>query len=181
MDDTQYPHENDEERPRRPRVVDKRVAARKAAAEAGNGPAQSQAEPKAPPETPPTTPEGPPTTSEEPSPTRESSAPGGPGGAREETLWTPEQEEQMRKMAEDMARVPSVEWVVNFAVNIANLAGVKLQSGQLSEAQLAIDALSGLLDATRGRLADAESPLRETLAQIQLEYARAGSSPPQGG
>jgi hypothetical protein len=93
-------------------------------------------------------------------------------------VWTPEQEAEAQRMAEEIARTPSLDWVVNTAVTLANVAGTKIQMGDPEDARLAIDALAGLLEVTGARLLDAEAPLRQTLAQLQLMFAeRAG--PPQ--
>ncbi|MGH2736552.1 MAG: DUF1844 domain-containing protein [Actinomycetota bacterium] len=165
MDDRESEHE-EEERPR-PRVVDKRISARRAAGESPPSGATPPPEPQQP-------------DPQQPEPVARQPQPGESQSDAEEPLWTPDQEAQVRQMAEEMARVPSLEWVVNFAVNLANIAGVKLQSGQLPEAQLAIDALAGLMSKTTGRLADAEAPLRQTLAQLQMSYAQAAAPPTTG-
>lgn len=81
-------------------------------------------------------------------------------------------------MAEEIARTPSLDWIVQTAVTLANVAGTKLQMGQAGDAQAAIDALSGILDAVGTRLQDAEAPLRQTLAQLQMMYAQAAAPPP---
>jgi hypothetical protein len=101
----------------------------------------------------------------------------GPAGSQE--VWTPEQEERARQIAQEIAETPSFEWVVNTAVTLANVAGTKLDLGAVGDAQLAIDALGGILDAVGGRLQGAEAPLRQTLAQLRLAYAeRVGTAPP---
>lgn len=85
-------------------------------------------------------------------------------------------------MAEEITRTPSLDWVVNSAVTLANVAGAKLQLGAVADAQLAIDAFAALIDAAGARLQDAEAPLRQTLAQLQMMYAeRAVPPPPQPG
>jgi hypothetical protein len=185
--------ERDEgERPR-PRVVDKRVSARSQRAPeptappsepvapvsaASPGPAGARAAP--PFEQPPTTeapganpstvqappaepPPGPVATEGEPDP----SAP----------IWTPEQEEEARRLVEEIAQVPSREWVTDTAVRLANIGGVKIDRGDLADAQLAIDALEGLVNAAGTRLADAERPLRQTIAQLQMAYVQASQAP----
>jgi hypothetical protein len=83
-------------------------------------------------------------------------------------------------MAQEIAETPSFEWVVNVAVTLANVAGTKLELGSGADARLAIDALAGLLDSVGPRLQRAESPLRQTLAQLQLEFAQR-LAPPAGG
>ncbi len=91
-------------------------------------------------------------------------------------MWTPEQEEQARRIIDEIVRTPAIDWVLNSAVNLANVAGTKLEAGQLEDAQLAIDGLAALIDGLSGRLQDAEAPLKQTLSQLQLLYAqRAGA------
>ena len=82
-------------------------------------------------------------------------------------------------MAEEIARTPSLDWVVQTAVTLANVAGTKLQMGAIADAQLAIDTFAAIVDAAGPRLQDAETPLRQTLAQLQLMYAER-MAPPQG-
>ena len=94
-------------------------------------------------------------------------------------MWTPEQEEQARQMVEEIVRVPSLDWVLNAAVNLANVAGTKIEMGAAADAQLAIDAFATLVNGLSGRLQDAEAPLKQTLAQLQLAFAqRAGATTP---
>ena len=94
-------------------------------------------------------------------------------------MWTPEQEAEARRMAEEVAAVHSRDWVVSTAMNLVNVAGVKLESGPLEEAQLAIDALAAIVRDVGPRLGDAEVPLRGVLSQLQMAYAQVASTPPQ--
>ena len=138
----------DEER-QRPKVVDKRVSS------GGHQPSR----PAAPPQPPPA-PEQPPSSSPPPS----------QASAAEEPIWTPEEEAAARQMAQEIAERPGLDWVVNSAVSLANIAATKLQIGDPADAQICIDALAGLLNGLTGRLQDAEQPLRQTLAQLQMAY-----------
>ncbi len=203
MDNDQGP---DQEEPRKIRVVDKRTSSRSTSStdsREGETPAPSgHAPPPPPPETPPkTAPEDrdeaskdatvttlhPPTpegvasahpaaggAAAQASPSAPPGPPGGPGG---QGVWTPEQEDEARRMAEEMARIPSLEWVINVSVTLANAAGTKLNAGLVEDAALAIDALSGILEKVAGHLGDAEAPLRETLAQLQMAYAQIAANP----
>lgn len=179
MNDDRF-EEEESERPR-PRVVDRRISARAAETDPSQAPPrpadmQSRPDPggaasldAAPPEhgrvEPP-----------------QADAPVDPAGASRADVWTPEQEAEARQMAEEIARTPSIEWVVQSAVSLANVAGIKLDLAAPADAQLAIDALRGIIDALGPRLAAAERPLRETLAQLQLAYAqRVGPPPPSPG
>ncbi|MDP9068853.1 MAG: hypothetical protein M3N53_10990 [Actinomycetota bacterium] len=102
----------------------------------------------------------------------------GPAAADEE-IWTPEQEAEAQRVVQEIAQRPSVEWVINTAVTLANVAGTKLDLGQVADAQPAIDALAAIVERLGPRLVQAEQPLRQTLAQLQLAYAqRAMQSPP---
>ena len=156
--------------PSRPRVVDKRVA------HGGSGSAAK----------PPPTPEAPaadPAPAPQPSP---SPAPQAPPATQEERsfapegqVWTPEQEAEARQIAQEIAETPSLEWVVNSAVSLANIAATKLDLGQPQDAGLAIDALNGILKEVGPKLGNVEQPLRQTLAQLQMAFAeRVAPTPP---
>lgn len=161
---------------RRPRVVDKRVSAR------------SQDEPLTetgpPGREPPQVPDDAqakaaihvPTDTED---RDRSDGPAETPAPRGEQVWTPQQEEEMRQVAKQIAETPSLEWVVNTAVTLANVAGTKLDLGAVADAQTAIDALAALVNGLGPRLAQAEAPLRQTLAQLQMAYADA-IAPPAG-
>jgi hypothetical protein len=98
-------------------------------------------------------------------------------------VWTPEQEAEARQMAQEIAQTPSIEWVVNTSVSLANIAATKLDFGVAGDAQLAIDALNGILKEVGHHLQEAEAPLRQTLAQLQIAYASRVAPPgtsPQG-
>jgi hypothetical protein len=95
-------------------------------------------------------------------------------------VWTPEEEANAQRMAQEIADTPSFEWVVNACVTLANVAATKLELGAGSDAQLAIDALAGLINSVGARLQQAETPLRQTLAQLQLAYAQRLAGPPPG-
>ena len=99
-----------------------------------------------------------------------------PGGARE--VWTPEQEAEMQRLTQEIAQRASLEWVVNTALTLVNVAGTKLELGQAPDAQLAIDALAGMLQSAGSRLGSAEQPLRQALAELQLNFAQKAAPPP---
>ncbi|HEX2294257.1 MAG TPA: hypothetical protein VHN37_02995, partial [Actinomycetota bacterium] len=160
-DDQDEREQEQAERPR-PKVVDRRISARASAPEAGSEPAPAGA-PDATAEatvgTVPETPAGGAAPQEaEPEPARR----GGP----EQRVWTPEEEAEARRMAEEVARTPSLDWVVNAAATLANVAGTKLDLGAAGDAQLAIDALAGLVNSVGPRLEGAERPLRQLLADL---------------
>jgi hypothetical protein len=156
---------DDDDQPRRPRVVDKRVSSR---------PAPTPVEPSAQ------------AAPSEPAPARDVAPP--PSAAPEEApsapdadLWTPEQEEQARRFAEEVRATPARDWVLNSAVTLANVAATKIDAGLAADAQLAIDALAGLVNAVGPRLGDAEAPLRQTVAQLQMAFAQGPPPPPAAG
>lgn len=177
MDDRQ--REEDEERERRrPRVVDKRISARESAPTAPapqTGPAEA---PGAGPEASP--PPQAPRPKAEPPPASVSAQPP-PTAAGEEPIWTPEQEAQARQMMKEIAEVSSLNWVVQLAMELVNVASVKLNAGLVAEASLPIDALAAIVAELGPRLEDAEAPMRQTLAQLQMTYAQMSTAPPQQG
>jgi hypothetical protein len=171
--------EEEQDRPR-PRVVDKRVSARGA----GPPPPPSPSSEAAPPEPSPADAgahepprPAPPRPAEAPGPPQAPGAEAAPGSAGR--VWTPEQEEEARRLAEEIARVPSQDWVISAAMNLVNVAGVKLERGEAAEAQLAIDALAGIVESVGSRLGDVEPTFRQLLAHLQMAYAEAVASPPQ--
>lgn len=169
---------DEEEKPRQGgqfRVVDKRISARSDSPsetpDTGAAPPPEEPPPTTPPPTPPEPvgPENPPDTAEA-------------AGEREgENIWTPEQEAEAQAFVQEIAQRPSLEWVVNTAVTLANVAGTKLDLGRTADAQLAIDALAALVERLGSRLDQAEAPLRQTLAQLQLAYAQRATQPPPPG
>jgi hypothetical protein len=167
MDDPREREEEQGERPR-PKVVDKRISSRPASPEPVRTAEATVGSIPEPPE--PATPE--PATPEQPKP-------GAPPGQR---VWTPEEEAEARRVAEEIARTPSIEWVINTAATLGNVAGTKLDLGEVADAQLAIDALAGIVNSVGSRLQGAERPVRQLLAELQLAYAqRAASAPPTPG
>ena len=166
----------EEEQPKRPefRVVDKRISARGDAAAASEPPPPraSRAEAASEPETP------------APAATETFAPDPGPATRSEEPIWTPEQEAEAQRFIQEIGQRPSLDWVLNSAVTLANVAGTKLDLGQIADAQLAIDALAALVEKLGSSFGQAEAPLRQTLAQLQLAYAErsiAGPGPQTPG
>ena len=93
-------------------------------------------------------------------------------------MWTPEREAEAQAIAEELSRVPAIDWVANAAITLANVAAAKIQMGQASDAEFAIDALAALIDGMGARFGEAEAPLRQTLAQLRMAYAQAIMPPP---
>lgn len=173
MEDRERDPSDDQDGPRpKPRVVDKRVSARGATV----GPSPKP-RPAAPPEAVEEVAPGPgDPASGVATPQEDGDAAASPS---EEPLWTPEQEEQARRMMDEMAQVPSLNWVLQAAMELVNVASVKLNSGKLDEASLPIDALAGIVESVGSRLADAEAPLRQTLSQLRVAYAEMAAPPPR--
>ena len=96
----------------------------------------------------------------------------------EPPVWTPQQEEEARRIAEEIVRTPGLDWVVNTAVTLANVSATKLEFGDPADAQVTIDALAALLNGVGSRLQEAEAPLKQTLAQLQLAYTQRIAGPP---
>lgn len=75
-------------------------------------------------------------------------------------------------MREQLVRAPVELVVANHAMGLWELAALHLSNKppQLPQAQLAIDALSALLDGLQGRLGEDERSLRDGLAEIRLAF-----------
>ena len=147
-------NEEEEQARSRPRVVDKRISSRSAAQEPADDPIEREPAPSRPPE-PAAVP-----SAAEPAPSTSTEASSGP----EDPIWTPEQEAEAQRMVEQISQVSSRDWVADAAIRLANVAGVKLDRGDRVEAQLAIDALAGLVNAVGDDLGEAQAPLRQMLA-----------------
>jgi hypothetical protein len=168
--------EGQENEPRRPRVVDKRVSSRpESTPDPGPSP-EIPVEPPEPAEQPEPATAGPPSSSDEETRAPQSGPPQGDPG-----VWTPEREAEAQAIAQELSQVPSLDWVANAAVTLANVAAAKIQLGQAPDAQLAIDALGALLDGLGSRLGEAEQPLKQTLAQLRFAYAQAVMPPGEPG
>lgn len=107
---------------------------------------------------------------------------------------SPEQEEQARAMAKELAdaRARLLETEVstvltNHALGIYELAAIHLTADDpdFVEAQLAIDGLAALVERLEGRLGDGEPTLRDALHQARMAFVQRkntmAASPPEGG
>jgi hypothetical protein len=158
----------EDQAPRRPRVIDKRVSAR---SEASAGAPEPQPAEKPPPFEPPA-----PQAVEPPAP---QAAPQQEQVEADSGLWTPEQEAEAQRAVDEILRVPARDWVADAAVRLAQVAGVKLDRGDFEDARVAIDGFGALVNGCAAQLGEAERPLRQTLAQLQMAYTQAVSQPPQ--
>ncbi|HEX2851285.1 MAG TPA: hypothetical protein VHN98_12055, partial [Acidimicrobiales bacterium] len=88
---------------------------------------------------------------------------------------TPEEAQQrMRELQDELARTPAATVVANHCFGLFELAALHLSTSppQLSESQLAIDALAALVEGLGSRLRDYEPQLREALAQLRLAFVQ---------
>ena len=90
---------------------------------------------------------------------------------------TTEQQEQARAMAAELAaarqrlsQTPAAEVIANHVMGIYELAAIHLsdETPKLNEAQIAIDAMTGIVEALEGRLGENENVIKDALQQIQL-------------
>ena len=99
--------------------------------------------------------------------------PSGPGAGE-----PPPDEEALAAQVEDMraelANAPVEVVVANHCYGLFELAAVYLSQAPplLSQARLAIDALSSLVDGLEGRLGEGEPNLKDGLGQLRLAYVQ---------
>lgn len=82
--------------------------------------------------------------------------------------------ERLDAMRAELASAPVEVVVANHAYGLFELAAVYLSQAPplLAQARVAIDALTGVVDAVTGRLGDAELSLRDGLAQLRMAYVQ---------
>lgn len=94
---------------------------------------------------------------------------------------TPEQEEQARQLAHEMAEArqqlleAEVSTVIaNHALGIYELAALHITADvpDMAEARLAVDALGALVEGLEGRLGDAEPTLVDALNNIKIGFVQ---------
>ena len=91
---------------------------------------------------------------------------------------TPEEarqaKEELDAMRQQLVEAPVELVVANHAMGLWELAALHLshRPPQLPQAQLAIDALSALLDGLQGRLGGDEQSLRDGLAEIRMAFVQ---------
>ena len=127
----------------------------------------------------------------EPEPQAPSGPPGGaggPGGPPGDPDREPTEEELRAHLAEvqrQVAQTPAEVVVANHAIGLFQLAVIHLdqESPNFQAAQLAIDAMAGMVERLGSRLGEEEAPLREALSQLQLAFVqrRAGGGHPPAG
>jgi hypothetical protein len=113
------------------------------------------------------------------------------GGPSLEDL-SPQERAQAEAMIQEMAQVqqqiaetPAAQLVANHAMGLYELAAIKLSQEPplFHEAQLAIDALTAVLDASGDRLGPDQATLRQGLSQLQMAFVelRRRHQEPDGG
>lgn len=94
---------------------------------------------------------------------------------------SPEQQEQARAMAAEMAEVqqriaeaPAADVVANHVMGFYELGAIHLsqEPPNFEQAQVAIDAMSAVVDGLQGRLGEAETTLRDGRSQIQMAFVQ---------
>ena len=98
---------------------------------------------------------------------------------------TPEQQEQARAMAAELAEArariaetPASEIVANHVMGLYELAAIHLgaEDPALAEARIAIDAMTAVMQALDGRLGENEPVLREALQQLQIAFVQVSNA-----
>jgi hypothetical protein len=87
----------------------------------------------------------------------------------------PEEEAEMARLQAELAATPVADIVANHVVGLWQLAVLHLSLGtedrsHLPEAQLAIDAVAGVVEGLGSKLGDHEPALRDALAQLRLAF-----------
>jgi len=106
--------------------------------------------------------------------------PDGPVGPEGDEL-TPEDEEALIELQEQLARTPVELVIANHAFGLFELAALHLSSDppRLPQARLAIDALGALVEGLAGKLSDYEAQLIEGLANLRMAFVQIRAA--QGG
>ena len=81
---------------------------------------------------------------------------------------------EMAEVREQLAQTPASVVVANHVMGFYELAAIHLsqQPASFTEATVAIDAMTAVLDKLRGRLGENEQVLRDALAQLQLAFVQ---------
>ena len=99
--------------------------------------------------------------------------PGQPEGSGEE--MDEELQAELRAMQEQMLRTPAAIVVANHCIGLVELAALHLGQNppNLADAQIAIDALAGVLDGVGTRMGENGPPLRQALNQMRMAFVEA--------
>ena len=81
---------------------------------------------------------------------------------------------EMAEVRRRLAEVPAEQVVANHLMGLYELGAIHLSQSptDFGAAALAIDAMAAVLDGLPGRLGEAESTLRDALAQIRLAFVQ---------
>ncbi|HEX2048685.1 MAG TPA: hypothetical protein VHF27_13035 [Acidimicrobiales bacterium] len=109
--------------------------------------------------------------------------PAGPPGGAEADMDDEQLQAELRAMQEQMLRTPAAIVVANHCIGLIELAALHLGQDppHLADAQVAIDALAGILDAVGPRLGDNGPALSQALTQIRMAFVEAKQAAASGG
>jgi hypothetical protein len=104
--------------------------------------------------------------------------PAGPGPDGGPDYDEEELQAELAAMQEQMLRTPATVVVANHCIGLIELAALHLGQDppHLADAQVAIDALAGVLDALGPRMGENEAPLRQALTQMRMAFVEAKSA-----
>ena len=107
-----------------------------------------------------------------------SGQPGDEGEVSEEQLQA-----ELRAMQEQMLRTPAAIVVANHCIGLVELAALHLGQDppNLADAQVAIDALAGIIDAVGPRMGENGPALRHALNQMRMAYIEAKTAVTMAG
>ncbi len=106
-------------------------------------------------------------------------APSGASAERHDPELDGEMDEEMRAelmaMQEQMLRTPAAIVVANHCIGLVELAALHLGQDppNLADAQVAIDALAGMIEAVGARMGENGPPLRQALNQMRMAFIEA--------
>ena len=102
----------------------------------------------------------------------------GPPGGADADMDEEELQAELRAMQEQMLRTPAAIVVANHCIGLIELAALHLGQSppHLADAQVAIDALAGILDAVGPRLGDNGPALQQALTQMRMAFVEAKNS-----
>ncbi|MDQ3897791.1 MAG: hypothetical protein M3326_11235 [Actinomycetota bacterium] len=118
---------------------------------------------------------------DEPAPA--SPPPGAPPTGAGEEMDEAQLRAELEAMQEQMLRTPAAIVVANHCIGLVELAAIHLGQNppHLADAQVAIDALAGILDAVGPRLGDNGPALTQALTQMRMAFVEAKTATAGGG
>ena len=90
---------------------------------------------------------------------------------------------ELLAMQEQMVRTPAAIVVANHCIGLVELAALHLGQNppNLADAQIAIDALAGVLDGVGARMDENGPPLRQALNQMRMAFVEAKTAAGRAG